>query len=190
LQNAGLSYKKAFSNPDKTMKIRLLVAIVGLVIGVALPALAQQTSTPDPQIRERLIAAIKKHTDSLDKNDAAAVAANFTEDGILVTPDGSIFGRDSIEKYYEGVFKQIQLSDNLAPVDDDSPHIFGKAPDRRSKCRWPPPGYLHLNCHSVCAQRQTARSEQTCRQNHKQGPKCDRGTVPVFRQVAGLWNLA
>jgi ketosteroid isomerase-like protein len=109
------------------MRIRLLVALVGLVVSVALPALAQQTSTPDPQLREKLVAAIKKHTDALDKNDAVAVAANFTEDGILVTPDGPIFGRDSIEKYYEGVFKQIQLSDNLAPVDDDSPHIFGKA---------------------------------------------------------------
>ena len=104
-----------------------LVALVGLAIGLALPTFAQQTNTPDPQLREKLIAAIKKHTDALDKNDAAAVAANFTEDGILVTPDGPIFGRESIEKYYVGVFKQVQLSNNLAPVDEDSPHIIGTA---------------------------------------------------------------
>ena len=55
------------------------------------------------------------------------MAANFTENGILVTPDGPIFGRESIEKYYVGVFTQVQLSDNLAPVDDDSPHIIGTA---------------------------------------------------------------
>jgi hypothetical protein len=67
-----------------------------------------ETNTLDPQLRQKLIAAIKKHTDALDKNDAAAVAANFTEDGILVTPDGPIFGRESIEKYYVGLFKQIQ----------------------------------------------------------------------------------
>jgi len=52
---------------------------------------------------------------------------NLTENGILVTPDGSIFGREAIEKYYAGVFKQVQLSNNLAPVDDDSPHIIGTA---------------------------------------------------------------
>jgi uncharacterized protein (TIGR02246 family) len=98
-----------------------------LAISFALPTFAQQTNTPDPHLREKLIAAIKKHTDALDKNDAAAVAANFTEDGILVTPDGPIFGRESIEKYYVGLFKQIQLSNNLAPVDDDSPHIIGTA---------------------------------------------------------------
>jgi uncharacterized protein (TIGR02246 family) len=88
---------------------------------------SQQTNKPDPQLRERLVTRIKAHTDALDKNDAAAVAGNFTENGILVTPDGSIFGREAIEKYYEGVFKQVQLSDNLAPVDEDSPHIIGTA---------------------------------------------------------------
>ena len=109
------------------MKIRLVVALVGLAISFALPTFDQQKDTPDPQLREKLIAAIKKRTDALDKNDAAAVAANFTENGILVTPDGPIFGRDSIEKYYVGVFNRVQLSDNLAPVDDDSPHIIGTA---------------------------------------------------------------
>jgi ketosteroid isomerase-like protein len=109
------------------MKIRLVVALLGLAISFAFPTFAQQTGAPDPQLREKLIAAIKKHTDALDKNDAAAVAANFTENGILVTPDGPIFGRESIDKYYVDVFKQVQLSDNHAPVDDDSPHILGTA---------------------------------------------------------------
>jgi uncharacterized protein (TIGR02246 family) len=109
------------------MKMRLLLALLGLALSLALPTFAQQTNTSDPQLREKLIAAIKKHTDALDKNDAAAVAANFTEDGILVTPNGPIFGREAIEKYYAGVFKQVQLSNNLAPVDDDSPHLIGTA---------------------------------------------------------------
>ena len=77
-----------------------------MAISVALPAFAQR-SIPDPQLREKVVAAIKKHIAALDKNDAAAGAANFTENGILVTPDGSIFGRESIEKYYEGEFKQV-----------------------------------------------------------------------------------
>jgi ketosteroid isomerase-like protein len=96
------------------MKIHFLLALLALAISFALPTFAQQTKTPDPQLREKLIAAIKKHTDALDKNDAAAVAANFTENGILVTPDGPIFSRESIEKYYAGVFNQVQLSNNLA----------------------------------------------------------------------------
>jgi hypothetical protein len=59
------------------------------------------------------------------KNDAAAVATNFTENGILVTPNGTIFGQESIEKYYADLFKEIHLSNNLAPVDEDSPQIIG-----------------------------------------------------------------
>ena len=96
------------------MKTRLLGALIGFAISFALPTFAQQTNTPDPKLRQRLEARIKTHTDALDKNDAAAVAANFTEDGVLVTPDGPIFGRESIEKYYTDVFKQVELSNNLA----------------------------------------------------------------------------
>ena len=66
------------------MKTRLLLAVVGLAIGFALPTFAQQTNKPDPQLRQKLVDAIKKHTDALDKNDATAVATNFTENGILV----------------------------------------------------------------------------------------------------------
>jgi hypothetical protein len=103
------------------MKIHFLLALLALAISFALPTFAQRTKTPDPQLREKLIAAIKKHSDALDKNDAAAVAANFTENGILGTPDGPIFSRESIEKYYAGVFNQVQLSNNFAPVDDEPP---------------------------------------------------------------------
>jgi hypothetical protein len=38
------------------MTIRLLFTLVGLPIGFALPTLAQQKSTPDPQLREQILA--------------------------------------------------------------------------------------------------------------------------------------
>ena len=106
------------------MKIRLLFALVGLAISFALPTFAQQTNTPDPQLRERLITRIKAHTDALDKNDAAAVAANFTEDAVNVEQDGPTFGREAIEKLWADRFQKVHFSNNLVTVDEDSPHII------------------------------------------------------------------
>ena len=107
------------------MKMRLVVPLIGLAISFALPTYAQQTKTPDPQLREKLVAAIKKHTDALDQNDAAAVAANFTEDGVSVEQDGSSFGREAIEKLWADRFQKVHFSDNVATPDEDSPHIIG-----------------------------------------------------------------
>src|ERR1700693_1378582 len=101
------------------MKIRLVVALIGLAISIALPALAE-TNTPNLQLREKLIAAIKKHTDALDKNDAAAVAANFTEDAVSVEQDGPTFGRDAIEKLWADRFQKVQFSNNIATPDEHS----------------------------------------------------------------------
>jgi uncharacterized protein (TIGR02246 family) len=108
------------------MKIRLLLALVGLAISLALPIFAQQANPPDPQLRQRLEAVIKKHTDALDKNDATAVAANFTEDAVNVEQDGTTFGRAAIEKLWADRFQEVHFSNDRVTVDEDSPHIIGK----------------------------------------------------------------
>ena len=47
------------------MKIRYLLVLVGLAISFALPALAQQKDTVDPQLRQRLVALLKNYTDAM-----------------------------------------------------------------------------------------------------------------------------
>ncbi len=102
-----------------------LVALVGLAIGLALPTFAQQTNTPDPQLRQRLIDLIKKHGDAINKNDAAAVAALFTEDAVIVEQEGPTFGRKAIEKLWADRFQKVHFSDLADTLDEDSPHIIG-----------------------------------------------------------------
>ena len=107
------------------MNLRALLALAGLTIGFSIPAFAQQSDTPDPQAREKLIAVIKHHTDALDKNDATAVAANFTEDAVSVEQDGPTFGRTAIEKLWADRFQKVHFSNDQVTVDEDCPHLMG-----------------------------------------------------------------
>ena len=100
-----------------TMKIRSVVTLVGLAISFALPTFAQQRDTADPRIaQQRDLLGVAKALEefgefhqALDeaykKNDAAAVAAFFTEDAVLVEPDGVFSGRQDIEKRYADTFQ-------------------------------------------------------------------------------------
>jgi nuclear transport factor 2 (NTF2) superfamily protein len=81
------------------MKIHL-VALAGLATGFALPTFAQQTNAPDPQLSQALDDLFKRETEAYNNNDAAAIAATFTEDAIFVTTQGPFYGREAIEKYY------------------------------------------------------------------------------------------
>ena len=45
------------------MKMPLVVSLAGLAMGFALPTFAQQTNTPDPELRQQLEAVIEKHAD-------------------------------------------------------------------------------------------------------------------------------
>jgi len=105
------------------MKTRLVVALVGLVISFALPTFAQQKDKVDPQTIEQLAALPKKFAVAFNNNDAAALAALYTEDAVLVWESGPIYGREAIEKYLVDVFKQVHFSNQVAKP--DSPHIIG-----------------------------------------------------------------
>ena len=77
------------------MKMRLLGALVGLAIGFAVPAIAQEKEVADPEIRRQLDVIDSKFDEAFDKNDAAAIASLFTQDAVDVTPDRSLFGTAS-----------------------------------------------------------------------------------------------
>jgi uncharacterized protein (TIGR02246 family) len=109
------------------MKMRLVVALVGLAIGFAVPAFAQQKDTVDPKIFEQINAISKKHDEAIDNNDAAAVAALYTEDAVFVADTGPIYGREAIEKWYADVFKSWHPKNHTAKRDQDSVHSLGTA---------------------------------------------------------------
>jgi uncharacterized protein (TIGR02246 family) len=87
-------------NPEDTMKMRLLLAFPALVIGFAVPALAQEKDTVDPQVRQQIEAVLKKHEEAYNEYDAAAFAAGFTEYAVELSQGGMARGRQEIEERY------------------------------------------------------------------------------------------
>jgi ketosteroid isomerase-like protein len=110
----------------KQMKNRSLLALVGLTISFALPTFAQQKDTPDPKIRQLIDAHQKIYDEAINTGDAAALANKmFTEDAVLVTDSGPIYGRAAIEKHYAEVFKQVHFSNFSGDVGTEySAHII------------------------------------------------------------------
>jgi ketosteroid isomerase-like protein len=84
--------------------------------------------TPDPELRQQVIAGKhKKYDEAFNKNDAAAVVALFTEDAVFVTPTGPVYGREAIEKWYADFFQQWHPSGSIGMLDQYSPHLIGTA---------------------------------------------------------------
>ena len=99
---------------QETMKIRLLLTLIGLA-SFAVPTFAQQTNTPgsDPQIIEQLDALGKKFSEAWNNNDAAALAAFYTEDAVRVGITGPVHGREDIQKQISDLLKQIHVSNQF-----------------------------------------------------------------------------
>jgi ketosteroid isomerase-like protein len=100
-----------------------------LAISFAPPAFSQQKDTVDPQVAEQLSALGNKTDEAFNSGDAAALAALYTEDAVLVNDTCPIYGREAIEKHWADVFKQIQFSNHLDKRDQNSPYIIGTAGD-------------------------------------------------------------
>jgi ketosteroid isomerase-like protein len=107
------------------MNVRLVVTLVGLGIRFALPSFAQQTNTPDPQIVQQLHAIDRKSDETFLKGDAAALAALYTEDAVLVNDTGPVYGRQAIEKYYADMFQALHYFSHETRYAPTSPHLIG-----------------------------------------------------------------
>jgi hypothetical protein len=84
------------------MKMRLLLALIGLATGYAVPALAQEKDTVDPEVRQQIEASIMKAEEAFNRSDAAATAALFAQDTLEmwfgVSGGGLASGQQAIEK--------------------------------------------------------------------------------------------
>jgi len=109
------------------MNARSVVALLGLVISFALPTFAQQKETLDAQAVKKADPLAGKYDEAANSNDAAAVAALFTEDAVSVTPQGPIVGREAIEKQYTEWLKGGHTSNHTTTYDPDSFQIAGTA---------------------------------------------------------------
>jgi SnoaL-like protein len=85
------------------MKMRLLLTLAGFAIGFAVPALAQEQNTVNPEVRQQIEAALMKYEEAFNKHDAAAMATLFTLDAVQMLDwgeGGTFSGQQAIEKYY------------------------------------------------------------------------------------------
>jgi ketosteroid isomerase-like protein len=88
------------------MKIRLLV-LVGLAISFAVPTLAQEQNTVDPEVRQQIEAVLVKLGEAYNKHDAAAITALYTQNAVQMWDwenVGPFYGQQAIEKNYAGHF--------------------------------------------------------------------------------------
>jgi uncharacterized protein (TIGR02246 family) len=70
----------------------------------------------------------------MNNNDAAALAALFTEDAVFVTDSGPVHGRQAIEKQYAEWFKGANASDHIGKRDPNSVRIIGPADNIAIAC--------------------------------------------------------
>jgi hypothetical protein len=66
------------------MRIRLLLALVVLAIGFAVPVFAEEKEEVNPKILAAIQANDKAYDDAFNKHDPAAIAALFSENAVLV----------------------------------------------------------------------------------------------------------
>jgi ketosteroid isomerase-like protein len=83
----------------------------------------------DPHTTQAIRALSTAYDDAVDKNDAVALAALYTEDAVFVTDAGMVYGRQEIEKWHAYVFQQWRPKNHISAPDHNSPHTIGSAPN-------------------------------------------------------------
>jgi len=85
----------------------------------------EEKNTVDPQLRGQILALVKKFDDAFNNNDPAALSQFYTEDAVLVVPEGPVYGREAIVKSWVDLFQKVRFSNHLCTLDQYSPHMIG-----------------------------------------------------------------
>ena len=112
------------------MRIRLALALTGLAIGFVLPIFAQKDAI-DPKLDQQIRALASKYDAAFNNNDAAAVAALYTEDGVNAFHRTSR-GRQALEKSYAHDFERWHPNNHIVRID----RINAVGNDVRVTGRW------------------------------------------------------
>lgn len=107
------------------MKMRFLVALTGLAIGFAMQAFAQQANPPDHNYASRFSRSFKSSILCSTITIPPPLAPFYTEDAVLVVPEGLKYGREAIAKSRAELFQKMRFSNHLSWLDEYSPHIIG-----------------------------------------------------------------
>jgi uncharacterized protein (TIGR02246 family) len=97
------------------MKAQVPLALALLLFGFAVPAPGQENNAVDPQVRRQIEELNVKYDKAFNENDAEAIAALFTWNGVETGPDGQAFGQPDIEERY-GVLFQLHPTSHLSKL--------------------------------------------------------------------------
>ena len=104
--------------------LRGVALLIFVLLVTSLASFAQHNNTAtDPQITQKVRVLSRAFDDAVNNNDAAAVAALFTEDAVLVSDRGPIHGRKAIENWYSGVFQTWHPRNHIGTPDGNDPHV-------------------------------------------------------------------
>ena len=94
------------------MKSYFAAALLGATLLTAVPVMAQQVELTDEQLLGELDAHSEAWDEAFNSNDAAAIAALYTEDAVEITNQGPIYGREALQAHYETLLKTFKFSEH------------------------------------------------------------------------------
>jgi len=92
--------------------LRFIVFAAATAVSFAIPVFAENVA-PDPNAQEAAQKFVNTFNSAAQNKDAAALAALYTEDAYLVTPDGTVSGRAAIERWRAEGFKVITAKPSI-----------------------------------------------------------------------------
>src|SRR5271166_6486459 len=109
------------------MKKTLILTILGLAATLAFPSFAQQSDVADFQTTKSFFKSFEAYDRTFNNNDAAAIAAYYTRNAVLVTPEGPIMGREAIQKWYLDLFQRVHPKNGVTSKESMILHAMGTA---------------------------------------------------------------